>query len=180
MKRFSGALLFLFLILIFPVLTGAGFSLTAAARSPGRHPEAVIVRWVIDGDTIVLPDGEKVRYAGIDAPEVGEPFYKEAKRRNIALVRDREVNVVACDERPRDKYGRLLAWVYVDGVDVSGVLLKEGLARVLTIPPCGLKKVREYRALESVAMAGKMGIWGAKGLKERKGMTRQVRPDSRP
>ena len=121
------------------------------------------VKKVVDGDTIVLSSGEKVRYAGIDTPEYGEPFFFEAKRRNSALLKSGDVTVRVCLEDPRDKYGRLLGWVYSGSIDVSEVLLREGLARVLVIPPCGLKKVERYRALEHEARIDRTGIWGPAG-----------------
>ena len=121
------------------------------------------VKKVVDGDTIVLSGGEKVRYAGIDTPEYGEPFFFAAKKRNSALLESGDVTVRVCLEDPRDKYGRLLGWVYTGTIDVSEVLLREGLARVLTIPPCGLKKVKRYRALEHEARIDKRGIWGQEG-----------------
>ncbi len=117
------------------------------------------VKRVIDGDTIILTSGEKVRYAGIDAPEMDEPFYKEARERNKTLVEGREVSLRICTEQPRDRHGRVLAWVYVDGVSVNEVLLREGLARVFTLPPCGLKNIKEYRRLEGLAREKSLGIW---------------------
>ena len=120
------------------------------------------VKWVIDGDTIILEDDRRVRYAGIDTPERNEPFYWKATRRNIALVKGKRVTLVICKEKPRDRYGRILAWVYVDGVDVGAVLLKEGLARVFTAPPCGTKKLEEYREYENMARKKRLGIWSKK------------------
>lgn len=135
---------------------------------PPEEPPALInvrkgfVRWVVDGDTIMLKGGEKVRYVGVDTPEKGEPFYKEARRRNIELVKGAEITIVVCAEEPRDKYGRTLAWVWAGVVSVNEVLLKEGLAKTLVIPPCGLKKKKDYAKLESEAMSKRIGIWGLK------------------
>jgi micrococcal nuclease len=120
------------------------------------------VKKVIDGDTIVVAGGERVRYIGIDAPESGEPFYKEAKERNRALVGGKRVIVRVCAGEPRDRYGRVLGWVYADGIDVGGRLLKEGLARTLTIPPCGLKKAEEFNRYQKEAINKGMGLWGLK------------------
>lgn len=117
------------------------------------------VREVIDGDTIVLDNGETVRYVGIDTPEMNEPFYLESKVRNVMLVQGRPVSVQVCFADPRDKYGRVLAWVTSGGVPVNETLVKEGLARIMTIPPCGLARVREFKALEKEARDKKLGIW---------------------
>jgi micrococcal nuclease len=118
------------------------------------------VREVIDGDTIVLDNGEKVRYVGLDTPEADEPLYIDAKARNAVLVQGRHVSVLVCGAEPRDKYGRVLAWVTSGGVPVNETLVKEGLARIMTIPPCGLVRAREFKALEDEARAKKLGIWG--------------------
>lgn len=118
------------------------------------------VREVIDGDTIILDNGETVRYVGLDTPEMNEPFYFEAKVRNVMLVQGRIVRVLVCAADPRDKYGRVLAWVTSGGTPVNETLVKEGLARIMTIPPCGLARVREFEALEKEARDKKLGIWG--------------------
>lgn len=118
------------------------------------------VKYVIDGDTITVPGRESVRYIGIDTPERGEPFYGEARKRNSSLVKGKKVTLVFCDKERRDKYGRLLAWVYADGVFVNEVLLREGLARRLPIPPCGTMFVTKFKAAEDSARAEGLGIWG--------------------
>lgn len=119
-----------------------------------------IVREVIDGDTVVLDNGETVRYVGVDTPEINEPFYLEAKARNATLVQGMLVNVLVCGAETRDKYGRVLAWVSSGGVQVNETLIKEGLGRALIIPPCGLVRARQFRELEKEARDGQRGIWG--------------------
>lgn len=119
------------------------------------------VEHVIDGDTVVIEGGEKVRYIGMDTPEAGEPFYGEAKKRNSGLVGGKRVRLVFCEAQKRDKYGRLLAWVYADGVFVNETLVKEGLARKFPVPPCGLEKSAEFRRAEDEARARKIGLWSA-------------------
>lgn len=118
------------------------------------------VREVIDGDTIVLDNGETVRYVGLDTPEINEPFYLEAKVRNAIMVQGRPVSVLVCQAEQRDKYGRVLAWVSAGGTPVNETLVKEGFARIMTIPPCGLARAREFKALEKEARDKKLGIWG--------------------
>ena len=120
------------------------------------------VKYVIDGDTIAIPGGDTVRYLGIDTPERGEPFYREAKYRNRSFVKGKKVTLVFCDKERLDKYGRLLAWVYADGVFVNEALLKEGLARKLLIPPCGTVFADEFKAAEASARSQGLGIWGGK------------------
>ncbi|MFQ5735295.1 MAG: thermonuclease family protein [Thermodesulfobacteriota bacterium] len=117
---------------------------------------------VVDGDTVVIAGGERVRYVGIDTPERGQPFFREAKRRNASLVRARTVRLEICDAEPRDRYGRLLAFVYAGGVFVNRALVSEGLARRLIIPPCGLPVSREFQDLERGARQRGRGIWKGK------------------
>lgn len=118
------------------------------------------VRRVIDGDTVVIEGGERVRYVGIDTPERGEPFYGEARERNRSLVQGRVVRLEICDEEERDKYGRLLAFVYVDAVFVNRLIIEDGLARRLIIPPCGLPVAVEFKRLERRARKRRLGLWG--------------------
>ena len=122
------------------------------------------VRWVTDGDTIVLTGGERVRYAGINAPEVahegesGEPYGDEARACNANLVQGRWLNLELAEES-RDHYGRLLAYVFLeDGTFVNGELVQQGYAHVIR---------RQSRArywerllnLQRQALKDKKGIW---------------------
>ncbi len=114
---------------------------------------------VIDGDTVRLSDGRTIRYIGMDTPERKEPFYLKAKQRNAALVAGKAIRLKVCPENPKDKYNRTLAFVYADNVFVNEVLLREGLARALIIPPCGTPKAEEFRRIEREARQGNTGIW---------------------
>lgn len=117
------------------------------------------VSHVVDGDTIVLNNSVTVRYIGVDTPEIGEPFYNEAKNFNASLVSGKKVSIDVCEEESLDKYGRTLAYVYVDNVCVNEELLKKGLARALSIPPCGNNKYKEYTKFEAQACAQRAGLW---------------------
>jgi micrococcal nuclease len=123
--------------------------------------EAKVYR-VFDGDTISLKGGERIRLLGIDTPESGEPFAAEAKRFTRDLVQYQTVRL-EFDERERDTYSRLLAFVYVETDDgwvmVNAELVRAGLARLLFIPPNG--RYRNY--FEQVlheAMVRHQGMWG--------------------
>ena len=94
----------------------------------------VSVRETIDGDTILLDDGRKVRYLGINAPEVGQPFAREATNFNRRLVSGLSVHL-ELDQVTADRYGRLLAYVYHQGKMVNEQLLAEGWAHIFSIPP---------------------------------------------
>lgn len=132
------------------------FPQSAYALASGSY----LVTEVIDGDTIILSNGETVRYVGIDTPEINEPFWLDAKARNMALVMGKTVEVSVCGAEPRDKYGRVLAWVSYNGTIVNETLLREGYGRTLVIPPCGIITERRFADAEAQARAAKKGIWG--------------------
>ena len=125
---------------------------------------------VIDGDTIVLAGGEHVRYIGIDTPEAarnGHPAQRmadEATQLNRRLVEGRPVRI-ALDVRERDRYGRLLGYVYVrdeasgDEVFVNAELVKAGYAQVYTLPP-DVRYSELLLELERQAREQGRGLWG--------------------
>lgn len=125
---------------------------------------------VYDGDTIrVRIDKEpgilntSLRYIGIDTPEVhgGVEYYgKEATAYNKNLVSDKTVWVEVGEEE-QDKYGRLLAHVYLDPAKksmVSAILAAQGYAEVMTIPPND-KYADLFEDLVNDAKEGKRGQW---------------------
>ena len=143
----------------------AALAAGAAACDGGSKcgPTKALVPQITDGDTIELDNGEKVRYLGVDTPETYgqvDCYGPEAKAFNRDLVEGKEVKL-EYDVECRDMYGRLLAYVYVDGQMVNRVLLERGYARVLIIPPNGEKYEQELRDLEAVARNGAVGLWGA-------------------
>ena len=122
--------------------------------------QARVVR-VIDGDTIEIAGGTYVRYIGMDTPESYpevEFYGPEAKAKNIELVEGKVVTLVK-DVSETDKYGRLLRYVYVDGVFVNGELVRLGYARAVAYPP-DTKYELLLSQLEKEAKAAKLGIWG--------------------
>lgn len=82
------------------------------------------VKKVYDGDTVLLSDGRKIRYLGINTPEWQEPFYLKAKKLNESLVMGKDVRLEFDKERV-DKFSRLLAYVYVGEQMVNAKLIKE-------------------------------------------------------
>ncbi len=130
----------------------------------GQEEPAARVQRVIDGDTIELASGERVRYIGINAPESVDPrrgtecFGKEASEFNKDLVEGKIVRLEK-DSSDRDKYGRLLRFVYPeDGTLANEVLVREGYARVSTYPP-DVSKKDILRAAEQEARDNKRGLW---------------------
>lgn len=98
------------------------------------------VKRVIDGDTIELEDGTKVRYIGIDTPESVKPgnpvecYALASKQRNEELVLAKNV-VLEMDVSETDRYGRLLRYVWVDDILVNKALVEEGFAQAVSYPP---------------------------------------------
>jgi len=134
--------------------------LLAPLHARGDALEALVTR-VVDGDTIVVTVGagsERVRYIGVNAPELHhprrgeEPGGREAAAVNRALVQGKHVRL-EMDVRTRDRYGRLLAYVWVGDVMVNAELVRLGHAQVMTVPPnvrhqeLFLKLQREARAM---------------------------------
>ncbi len=122
-------------------------------------PAHATVERVVDGDTIVLVGGQKVRYLGVNAPESDACFGPEAEAFNAALVVGREVGL-EYDVQCRDQYDRLLAHVTLDGGSVNLTLLEQGLACLMVIAPNVLYEDVYAQAVQ-VARAYGRGIWEA-------------------
>lgn len=125
-------------------------------------PEGVVAR-VIDGDTVVLADGRRVRYLLMDSPEMStdpvECFAPEATAQNRSLVQGQSVRL-EYDAECEDSYDRLLAYVYVGDRMINEVLVERGFGRVLLIAPNGRYEGR-MRDAELLAQQAGAGIWGA-------------------
>jgi micrococcal nuclease len=146
------ALLVLLLALVVP-----------AAAQPAL--EGVVVR-IVDGDTIHVQLGarlEKVRYIGVDTPEVHhpskgeEPGGREATVVNRELVSGRRVRL-ELDAQSRDRHGRLLAYVWVDDTMVNAELVRRGFAQVMTVPP-NVRHQPLFLELQREARAAGRGLW---------------------
>ena len=125
--------------------------------------ELVLVTRVIDGDTIEIEGGQRVRYIGIDTPETVDPrrpvgcFGGEASVKNKELVEGKYVRLEK-DILDKDKYGRLLRYVYVDNKFVNRELVKGGFAHMFTVPP-DVKYAEEFLRAEREAREAKRGLW---------------------
>ena len=112
---------------------------TATLPSATRPPtpsgsETVTVAQVVDGDTIELTNGRKVRYIGINTPERDQPYYAEATAVNRQLVQGKNVQL-ELDVETFDRYGRTLAYVWVDGVMVNLEIVRQGYAKPIPCRP---------------------------------------------
>jgi micrococcal nuclease len=124
----------------------------------------VRVKWVADGDTIIVQDGRHVRYIGINTPEIDHerhraaPMGVEARSRNRMLVEGWRLRLVY-DQEKKDRYGRTLAYVYRrDGLLVNAELLKEGYAHVLHCFPNTAKR-KILLSAQREAMEKGRGLW---------------------
>lgn len=122
---------------------------------------------VIDGDTIEIDmngKAEKVRLIGVNTPESvhpdeskNVPFGKVASDFTKAALEGKNI-VLEYDVTPRDKYGRILAYVWIDGKMFNKILLENGMAEVKTYPP-DVKYVEDFTRLQETARFSKVGIW---------------------
>lgn len=121
------------------------------------QPELVLVTRVIDGDTIIIEGGQKVRLLGIDSHERGEACYDEARIWLKSLIEMRNVSLER-DGENKDKHGRLLRWVWYNGSNVNVALVRAGLAIVRL--ESSLKYEDELRQAEQAARQEGIGcLW---------------------
>jgi micrococcal nuclease len=139
------------------------------SSEPARASVGRVVK-VVDGDTIHVELGstrEKVRYIGIDTPETKHPtkgvqcFGQRASDFNARLVAGEPVRLVR-DVEERDRYGRLLAYVYRvrDGLFVNAELARLGYAQPLSIPP-DVRHADRFTELAREAREQGRGLWSA-------------------
>lgn len=164
-------------ILSVAVFLASQYSNTPATfkSSTEQNKSNFIVSRVIDGDTVELSNGERIRYIGIDTPETVDPrkpiacFGKESSDKNKELVLGRTIYLEK-DLENKDKYGRLLRYVWlIDTQATSSVsesvnfvnleLVREGYARVYTFPP-NVRYYDQFLKAEKEAREMKRGLWG--------------------
>lgn len=129
------------------------------------RPSEAIVTEVEDGDTIVIGTGEKVRYIGIDSPETKLPklgvddYYGKASADfNRNLVMGKRVRL-EYDKQLRDRYNRLLAYVYIGDTFVNAEMIRQGHALAASFPP-NTKHADTFMQLMGEAIDNKRGVWG--------------------
>lgn len=125
--------------------------------------EKTYVERVIDGDTIVLAGGQRLRYIGIDTPETVHPhkdvecFGLEASEYNKQLVEGKLVYLES-DVQDTDRYGRLLRYVWINGEMVNEILVREGYAFASSFPP-NVKYQERFNLLQKEARESAVGLW---------------------
>jgi micrococcal nuclease len=158
MRRLTTGILIFFLL----ILTGC-----YDAQNSIIAPEGYSVVRVVDGDTIIVDiDGteERVRFIGVDTPESVHPdqsknveYGEIASEFTKSMLEDQSVTL-EYDVQERDRYGRVLAYVYLDGEMFNKTLLEEGHAQVATYPP-NVKYVEDFTAIQEKARDEEKGIW---------------------
>ena len=148
----------------------------ASSKDYGQYSNIKCTR-VIDGDTIELETGERVRFIGVDTPEsrsnkklkrdmaksgqdagVILKMGKEAGKFTKSLVEGKNIRL-ELDVQKTDKYGRLLAYVYLeDGTFVNAEIVKQGYASPMTIPP-NVKYAELFQKLYKEARENNRGLW---------------------
>ncbi len=152
----------------------AGVLFFSLAAFPACAAQLVTVDYVVDGDTVEIEGGERVRLLGMDAPEdkrlrkakdgkrrlvPAQPFFIEAKRLLHNLVAKKRVRIVLGEESV-GYYGRTLAYLYLpDGTDVQQELIRRGYAMVAVYPP-NVRHLRDYGKTEAEACRAGRGVWG--------------------
>lgn len=157
-----------------PVSHQPTVSETTEGNREGRTAQAVLPGWsggelvkvvrVIDGDTIEIESGERVRYIGIDAPESVHPsksiecFGKEASKKNGEMVLDKLVRLEK-DISERDRYGRLLRYVWMGDILINLELVEQGFAYSYSYPP-DVKYQDLFAEAQRRAREENRGLWG--------------------
>jgi len=135
------------------------------------------VERVVDGDTLKLSDGQRVRLIGVDTPELhySDKLVRDAKKTGTdiktiqamgakasdftkGLCANKKVKI-EFDVKKQDRYGRLLGYVYLeDGTFVNAKIIEEGYGQIMTVPP-NVKYSDLFLKLENKARQDKKGLW---------------------
>ena len=151
---------------------GHTFATTNCDPPLNSFTEKAIVKWVYDGDTLLLNDKRKIRIIGIDTPETrhhkqkAQAYGAKAREALRELLNEFNYNIsLYYGEERHDRYSRTLAHVYLaDGRNISSWLLQQGFAKTLAIPP-NVKLAECYKQAEKYAQQRSLKIWRLKSHK---------------
>ena len=147
--------LLLVIIMIFIQTTASG--VVEDGNDTVKQQTVTTVTHIVDGDTFDIASGERIRMIGIDTPERGEYFYKEASIRLEELIGGKEV-ILTKDISETDRYGRLLRHVYYDDVWINKQMIDEGFAKLVTFPP-DVAHVEIFEQAQQKARNAGVGMW---------------------
>jgi micrococcal nuclease len=147
-------------------LSGLGEHLLSGQQTAAEISEDIespIVTKVLDGDTVEIADGRRIRYIGINAPPKDKCFAAQATAENSQLVLGKTIRLEK-DTSNRDRSGHLLRYVYVEDatgqeIFLNDYLVRQGFARVLSTPP-DLRFERQFNAAADEAKFQRRGLWG--------------------
>ena len=159
-----GTILLLLLLLFLAARWGWEPGMQAPAPPESLDEGLYAVRRVVDGDTLLMADGVRLRLIGIDCPESVkpdspvEPFGPESSQFTRAFIGERQVRLQFDRER-EDRYGRKLAYVFVGEQMLNEELLRAGLARYLSHLRIAEPMKRRFRVAQNEARQARRGIW---------------------
>lgn len=136
-----------------------------AAPESKCGPSTAQVDYIVDGDTLALTDGTRVRLLLVDTPETtqgkNDCYGQEAKAFTIAQVVGKTLELAYDEASCTDRYGRTLAYVKANGVELNVELAKQGLACFLFVKPGGQARQDEFATYEAEARTNRTGMWGS-------------------
>lgn len=139
-------------------------TLDSGPRRPARDTAECIVTRIVDGDTIDCRGLGRVRLIGIDAPEATQrPFAAAATSALTAILRTGSRAQIEQDVEARDRYGRTLGYVWLDGKQVNWMMIRAGWTVLLTYPP-NVRYVEFYTRAQQRAREEKLGLWKVSGF----------------
>lgn len=133
---------------------------TEVLTKAGPTSQKLTVTEVTDGDTLKLSTGQTFRLYGVNAPEVKEPLFEEAKAFTQNMVLGKEVTFEQEENYQEDKFGRTLGYIFIDGKNLNLELVKAGLARVVLYEKrAKIKYQDELLQAEKEAKEKRLGVW---------------------
>jgi micrococcal nuclease len=136
----------------------------AGAQQPVQQEARCVVRQVADGDSFRCSDGRRVRLIGIDSPERDQrPFGSKAQKALLGILPPGSDVKLEHDLAPTDRYGRLLAYVWVGPTLVNEAMVRGGWALLYTVPP-NVKYAERFGRAQNEARAQGTGLWAERGF----------------
>ena len=163
MKNKTLAYIVVFMLMFLSFFGGSYFEKQKIKSSPApviSPIQSQTVTEVSDGDTLKLSEGKTFRLYGINAPEVKEPFFEEAKAFTQNLVLGKQISIEQETNYKVDKFGRELGYVFIDRVNLNIKLVRSGLARVVLYDKrAKIKYQDELLSAEKEAKEKRLGVW---------------------
>lgn len=167
-KRHFSILKCLFFALLFSFYLSPAFATNdclSATQQLAEVSDWGVVARIVDGDTVHLKDGRKIRFIGINTPEIGyrgkasQPYARQALQALVQLLKNNKKIGLSYDQDKKDRYKRVLAYINLpDGRSVEQILLAKGLAYSIIVPPND-RRIQCYRSIEKQARNTKLGLW---------------------